>query len=116
MLRLETGGGTVLGSASIPASAVRVARPGDFGSSVSEVWVTGSFGKSITLAKGTRYNLRLSTGSGTEYTTIPLREGTDSGLASFRFVDGSGQRTTNGGRSWANLYEWSPVDLQFFLK
>ena len=27
---------------------------------------------SITLAKGARYNLRLATGSGTEYTTIPL--------------------------------------------
>jgi hypothetical protein len=116
VVRLETGGGTVLGSASIGASAVRVSQPGDFGASVSEVWVTANFGKSITLAKGGRYNLRLSTGSGTEYTTIPLREGTDSGLASFRFTDGSGQRTTNGGRSWSNLYEWSPVDLQFFLK
>jgi hypothetical protein len=114
--QLQSAGGTTLGAASISASAVPVSRPGDFGASVSEVWVTANFGKSITLAKGARYNLRLSTGSGTEYTTIPLREGTDSGLASLRFTDGSGQRTTNGGRSWANLYEWSPVDLQFFLK
>ncbi len=116
VVRLETAGGSALGSASIPASAVPVSRPGDFGRSVSEVWVNANFGKSITLAKGVRYNLRLSTGSGTEYTTIPLREGTDSGFASYRFTDGSGQRSTNGGRSWANLYEWSPVDLQFFLK
>jgi len=116
VVRLETGGGSVLGSASIPASAVPVSRPGDFGSSVSEVWVTANFGKYIALAKTARYNRRRTTGSGTESTTIPVRGGTDSGLTSFRFTDGSGQRTTNGGRSWANLYEWSPVDLQFFLK
>ena len=116
VVRLETAGGKVLRSASVAASAVGVSRPGDFGYSVSETWVLARFASPVTLANGARYNLRLSTASGTEYTTIPLREGTDSGLASFRFTDGSGQRTTNGGSSWSNLYEWSPVDLQFFLQ
>ncbi|MFI5042735.1 MAG: hypothetical protein ACHQNA_12975, partial [Acidimicrobiales bacterium] len=61
------------------------------------------------------YNLRLSTASGTEYTTVPVREGTDVGFASSTFTDGDGQHTTDGS-SWSNLFRPSPVDLQFCFR
>ncbi len=116
VVRLETAGGTVIDSGSVAASAIGVSRPGDFGSTVAETWVTVHFAAARVLSSGQRYHLRLSTASDTEYTTIPLREGTDSGLTSYRFTDGDGQRTTDGGATWTNLYQWSPVDLQFYFQ
>ena len=87
--------------------------------------MTVNFLKAHTLSHGVRYNLRLSTASGTTYTTIPIREGTDSGdyggvgnptgFRSRRFTDGEAQRTTDG-THWSKMYEWSPVDLQFYLR
>ena len=71
------------------------------------------FNVSHTLRVGSTYNVRLSTAADTTYTTVPVREGTDSGFGSYRFTDGDGERTTDGGGSWSKLYEWSPVDLQF---
>ena len=74
-----------------------------------------SFGRSITLAKGSTYSLRLSTASGTTYTATPIREGVPEGFRSFVFSDGVAQRTSNGS-SWAAFYQWAGLDLQFYLK
>jgi hypothetical protein len=109
LIRLETGSGTNIETVAIEATAIRQSAAGVRG---GEVWVTAKFLRSHVLRSGVRYHLRLSTASGTQYTTIPIREGTDVGFASRRFTDGDGQRTTNG-VTWSNLYEWSPVDLQF---
>jgi hypothetical protein len=93
---------------------------------LGSVWVTGTFASPHRLTNGATYNLRLSTDSDSTYATVPLREGTDcgdaggnghpTGFRSDRFTDGHGQRTTNGGSTWSNLYLYSPVDLQFYLK
>ena len=90
------------------------------------MWVSGTFPTSHRLVNGTTYHLRLTTASDTTYAMVPLREGTDSGDAggpgnptgfrSTRFTDGDGQKTTDGGATWSNLYQYSPVDLQFYLK
>ena len=85
---------------------------GDNGGSV---WVTVTFATPHNLASGTAYNLRLTTASGTTYTAAPIREGTDQGLQSYAFRDGSGQGSSNG-TSWADLYAYSPVDLQFYFR
>jgi hypothetical protein len=116
VVRLETATGALIDSASVAASAIGVSRPGDFGSSVAETWVTVTFSTPRTLTNGERYSLELATAHDTEYTTIPLREGTDSGMTSYRFTDGDAQRTLDGGLTWNNLYLWSPVDLQFYFR
>ena len=110
---LETAAGATVASASIAASSIAASAPG--GDNGGSVWVTARFSAALVLASGSTYNLRLSTASGTEYTTIPVREGTDQGYSSTVFRDGDGQRTTNGS-TWANLYQYSPVDLQFSFR
>jgi hypothetical protein len=113
VIRLETSSGALIDSVSIPASSVPATSPG--GDNGGQVWVRASFGQSHTLAKGSTYNIRLSTASGSTYTATPIQEGTDLGFRSFVFSDGLAQRTTNGS-SWAALYQWAPLDLQFYLK
>ena len=68
------------------------------------VWVSTTLDAPVTLRDGTRYDLLLVTSEGTQYTADPIREGTDAGLRSYRFTDGSGQHTLDGGESWADLY------------
>jgi hypothetical protein len=124
ILRLETATGALVDSVSIPASSIPSTAP--LGSKTGSVWVTGTFGSAYRLTDGDTYNLRLVTSSDTTYSAVPLREGTDCGSAggpgnttgfrSTRFTDGDGQRSTNGGSTWANLYQYSPVDLQFYMK
>jgi hypothetical protein len=123
-LRLETSTGVLVDSVTIPASSVPLTSLG--GTMLGSVWVTGTFASPHRLTNGATYNLRLITSSDTTYATVPLREGTDcgnaggsgnpTGIRSDRFTDGDGQRTTNGGSTWSNLYLYSPVDLQFYLK
>jgi hypothetical protein len=113
VIRLESSSGALIDSVSIPASSVPATSPG--GDNGGQVWVKASFGQSHTLAKGSTYNIRLSTASGTTYTATPIRDGWDVGFRSFVFNDGAAQKTTNGS-SWANLYQWAGLDLQFYLK
>ena len=68
------------------------------------------------IQNGQTYNLRLSTAAGTEYTAVPIQEGTPRGLLSRRFTDGDGQHTTDGGSTWQNLYLYDPADLQFYFR
>jgi hypothetical protein len=78
--------------------------------------VTVPFVSSHVLANGSAYNLRLSTDAATRYTAVPIQQGTSKGLASRVFADGDGQRTTDGGSSWANLYPFDSTDLQMWLE
>ena len=103
-----------ISAASVTADRVPTSAPGC--TRGGAVWVSATFASPVTLAKGSTYNLRLETASGTRYTADPIREGTDTGLRSYRFTDGHGQRTVDGGRTWVNLYRWSPVDLQFYFR
>ena len=112
-IRLETSAGALIEAVDVPASAVPVSAAG--GDNGGSVWVTVTFDSAHNLANGTAYNLRLTTPAGTTYTAAPIREGTDVGLHSVAFRDGSGQRSSNG-TSWADLYAYSPVDLQFYFR
>ncbi len=114
-IRLERADGTALRVASVPAERLGSSDPG-CGTRTGATWVSATFPTPVTLVEGQTYNLRLGTAADTRYTTDPIREGTDSGLRSYRFTDGRGQRTTNGGSTWVDLYRWSPVDLQFYLR
>jgi hypothetical protein len=111
-MTLETGSGGVIDSVAIPAKAIQLSSQSAIG---GEVWAIATFVRPHTLKNGVRYDLRLSTYSGTTYTTIPIREGTDAGFISHRFTDGSGQRMVDGAH-WGDLYRWSPVDLQFYFR
>lgn len=113
-LRLETGSGALVEAVDIPASAVPIAGAGcDNGAAT---WVTGTFTTDRVLADGATYNLRLSTPDGTQYTADSLLEGYDWGFRSRRFTDGNGQRSTDGGATWQDIYQWSGQDLQFYFK
>ena len=69
----------------------------------------------MTLTDRTTYDLVLTTASTSTYTAAPLREGTDVGLFSYAFRDGTGQGSSNGS-DWSNLFDKSPVDLQFYFR
>jgi hypothetical protein len=112
VIRLEEGDGTLIDSVRIPASEVLRASPGCHNGAS---WAVGTFDSSHVLRNGRTYNVRLSTASGTEYSLDSILEGTQPGFRSRRFTDGDGQRTTNGS-SWSNIYQWQPVDLQFYLR
>jgi hypothetical protein len=112
-VRLENGDGSLIESATIPASSIAVSAPG--GDTGGAVWATVTFATAHTLANGATYNLRLSTASDTQYTTVPLRAGIDHGLNSYVFTDGTGQSTTDGS-TWTDLYQWAHEDLQFYFR
>ena len=124
-VRLETSTGVLIEAVDVPASAVPVVLP-DSAWNGAGVRVTAAFTAPRTLKAGETYHLRLSTAADSVYTTVPVREGTDSGstggtgnstgFRSYRFTDGDGQFTNNGGSTWSNLYLWSPVDLQFYFR
>ncbi len=118
VLRLEKSDGTVIESVSVPASVVALGQVpnGSASSLAGDTWVTATFSSAHVLANGQTYSLRVSTDSATQYTAVPIQEGTPKGLLSRRFTDGDGQRTTDGGSSWSNLYLYSPADLQFYLQ
>jgi hypothetical protein len=119
-IRLETGDGTIVESGVIVATAIPVgnlpASDGDASVLGGNTWATVTFPSPYTLASGSTYNLVLSTTSDTRYVAVPVQEGTDKGLLSYRFTDGDGQRTTDGGSTWANLYLWGDTDLQFYFR
>jgi hypothetical protein len=117
IVRLEKGDGTLIESVSVPSSAIAVGQipDGSASSLAGDTWVTAPFAASHVLTTGQTYNLRLSTDAGTTYTVVPIQEGGSAGLLSRRFTDGDGQRTTDGGTSWSNLYSHDSVDVQFWL-
>ena len=112
-IRLETGDGTLIEEGTVAASSIPASAPG--GDNGGAVWATVVFASPHALANGSTYHLRVSTAPDTQYTTFPVQEGTPKGLLSYRFTDGTGQRTTDGS-SWADIYGRSPADLQFYLR
>lgn len=113
VMTLETSAGSPIESVTVPAANVPVSAPG--GDNGGAVWVTANFTTPRVLSNGATYNLRISTASGTTYTTFPVRAGTDKGLATYAFSSGTGQSTTNGS-TWTDLYHKSHQDLQFYFK
>jgi hypothetical protein len=105
-------GSTVLVSAEVPADSVPVSAAG--GDDGGSVWASVTF-PTITLVAGTTYDLLLTTAATSVYTAAPIREGTDVGMASFAFRGGSGQASPNG-NDWKDLFDRSPVDLQFYFR
>jgi len=112
VMTLQTSAGAAIESVKVPAASVPVSAPG--GDNGGAVWVKASFITPRLLSNGSTYNLRLSTASGTTYTTFPVRAGTDKGLGTFAFSGGTGQSTTNGS-AWSDIYLWSHQDLQFYF-
>jgi hypothetical protein len=37
-------------------------------------------------------------------------------MRSYHFRSGQGQRSSDGGRSWAPLYRWYPQNMQFYFR
>ncbi len=105
-------GDTVLARGSVAAADIAQSEAG--GDTGGSVWAPITF-PAVTLADKTTYDLVLTTAPTSTYTAAPLREGTDVGLLSWAFRDGSGQRSSNGS-NWSNLFEKSPVDLQFYFR
>ncbi len=114
VISVERDDGTILEELAVPAAEVPQADPGCADSQAD--WVTVSLTAPLTLEDGETYDLRLSTGIGSQYTAEPIREATDQGMSSYRFIDGGAERSTDGGSSWSALYPWSPVDLQFYFQ
>ena len=124
-VRLETSGGTVLGSGTVGASKIPLStlptpvsgNHWDEASLAGGRWVTVTFADPIVLKGGSTYNLLMSTVSGTTYAGVPLREqdGTSPHWASRAFRDGWAQATTDGA-SWHDVYEYAPLDFQFYLQ
>jgi hypothetical protein len=123
-IRLETSGGTVLASGTTAASLVPLStvptplngNSWDEASLAGGRWVTVTF-PAVVLQAGSTYNVRISTSADTTYVAVPLRELDDASpvWSSRAFRDGSAQRTSDGS-SWADVYAYGRLDLQFYLR
>ena len=123
-IRLETSGGTVLASGTAAASQVPQStlptplngNSWDEASLAGGRWLTVTF-PAIVLQGGATYQLRISTTSDTTYAAVPLRELDDAApvWSSRAFRDGVAQRTSNGS-TWADVYAYGRLDLQFYLR
>lgn len=105
-------GDTVLASGAVRADDVPISAAG--GDDGGSVWASVTF-PTLTLVAGTTYDLVLTTLRSSVYTAAPIREGTDVGMESLAFRDGVGQSSSDGSR-WVDLFDRSPVDLQFYLR
>ena len=119
-IRLERGSGAAIDTTQVSgAGNIALSSPGS--NSDNGDWVCGSFEKTRVLRKNRTYNLRLSAPSDTQYSMTPLlaRDHTTDGkgyhMRSYHFKDGTGQKSTDGGRSWSALYRWFPQNMQFYL-
>lgn len=115
VLTLQNSAGTAIESVSIPAASVPISAPG--GDNGGAVWVKANFVTPRTLTNGLVYHLRLSTASGTTYTTFPVRSGADKGFLAYTF-NGTGQSSVNANATtpvWTDLYQWAHQDLQFYF-
>lgn len=121
-IRLETGNGTLIESVDVPASSIALGSlpTSDNAAALGgNTWAMATFVSRHILAAGATYNLVLATAADTQYVAVPIQEGTTKGMLSFCFTDGDGQRTTDGGSSWAYLYPYldnGRQDLQFYFR
>ncbi len=116
VVSLEDANGTVIDSFSVDTSSVPVMDSSVDGK--AGVWVSGSFSTSHTLTKGSTYNLRLSTDSGTTLWTRGIQQGEMYGFdPSTYFADGELEVSGDAGSSWDVVPGlWRDGDLQFFLQ
>ncbi len=105
-------GDTVLASGEVAATEIPASAAG--GDNGGSVWASVTF-PTMTLAAGTTYDLVLTTAPSSTYTAAPIREGTDVGLESFAFREGTAQGSPDGSR-WTDLFDKSPTDLQFYFR
>jgi hypothetical protein len=113
-VRLETANGTLIDQGTVPAWRIPSFTPGSDADNGD--WVSVVFDQPHMLRNGQTYNLRLSSPEGTQYSMVPIRDGSDFGIRSYAFRDGRGQMTTNGGARWQALYRFSPVNTQFYFE
>ncbi len=111
ILTLQDGSDNTIEAVTVDHNLVPISSAG--GDTGGSVWVKVNFSSPHVLAVGSTYSLRLSCAGGTEYTMACILQGDSVGFGSFAFRDGSGQFTTNGGSSWANLYAFDDVDIEF---
>jgi hypothetical protein len=115
-IALVSAAGAVLASATVPATSIPTGSvPGPGAALQGDTWAHVTFPAPVVLTSGQSYALRLSTDAASRYTVVPLQQGTSKGLASRVFADGDGQRSTDGGTNWANLYPYDSVDLQWWV-
>lgn len=110
-------GSTVLGSGTVPASSIINSVVGDGAAAANGDWVSVNFTSPITLVNGQTYDLVLSAPSGNQFSMVPIRHTDDFTVAlnSWAFREGTGQRSTDNGATWSNLYLYSPVNTQFYF-
>jgi hypothetical protein len=123
-ITLATSGGDVLASGTVTASAIPLSTvpeqisesQWDEESLAGGRWVTITF-PALILRQGSTYDLQLSTAPDTTYVAVPLREldDADPPWGSRAFRDGLAQRTVDGA-TWADVYEYGQLDLQFSLR
>lgn len=105
-------GDAVVASGEVPAADIPISAAG--GDNGGSVWASVTF-PTLTLTAGTTYDLVLTTAAASTYTAAPIREGTDVGMESAAFREGTGQGSSDGSR-WTDLFDKSPVDLQFYFR
>jgi hypothetical protein len=118
-IRVETGSGGELATATIPAAQIATASKTS-GHGFGQRWYTVALPTSLTLTSGSIYNLVLTTASGTEYWTTSIRQGSSYGFSSPTFFsDGRAQIDTGSG--WADVKALTGSrsnegDLQFYFR
>jgi hypothetical protein len=117
VVTLENGVGDLIEAVNVPATDIDIGLmpDGSEATLAGDTWATATFLAPLVLPDGT-YNLVLSTDASTLYTAVPLRQGGSFGLQSRVFADGYAQWSTDGGTTWAALYEFDETDLQFYFE
>jgi len=112
-LRLEKGGGKVVGSCAAPASSITTSNHAS--------WAECSFSTARTLKAGSHYHLVVSARADTSYSLYVIREGSTYGFSSGTyFSDGRAQYTTGSG--WVGFEQPGgsgnarQADLQFYFR
>jgi peptidoglycan hydrolase-like protein with peptidoglycan-binding domain len=112
IMTLETAAGVLIESVSVPAANIPVVAPGnDNGGST---WAKANLTTPRTLLNGEKYNLRLSSTGGGVYNAFPIQQGGSKGLLSWTFSSGNGQKTTNNGSTWEDMYPWDRQNMQWY--
>ena len=117
-IRLEKDDGTLIEAVDIPSGSIGLGSLPTVDNS-GNTWAVATFLAPHVLVNGATYNLVLSSPADTQYVAVPVQEGTTKGMLSRAFTDGDGQKTSNGGSTWAYLYPYldnGRQDLQFFLR
>jgi hypothetical protein len=107
-LTVETSAGSIVGSATIPASSIPT---GTYGS-----WVTAAFAAPFKLTTGSAYNFVLTTSSGTTYSVLPFRKGLEYDyLTGSYFKDGHAEQSSSGS-TWVDVStNRAQYDVQFYF-